>query len=197
MTRPTPRPPAGRSCGSATEAMALARPARSPTSCPSCWQAWRRGRNAVLVAPPGAGKTTLVPLALLDAAWAGERPHPAARAAPARRPRRRAAHGRAARRRGRRHGRLRHAHGEPAVGEDAHPGRHRRHSGAHDPRRSGTARHRARSCSTSSTSARSTAISGWRWRSTCKARCGPTCGCSSCRRRSTARGSPGCSATRR
>ena len=27
--------------------------------------------NAVLVAPPGAGKTTLVPLALLDAAWAG------------------------------------------------------------------------------------------------------------------------------
>src|SRR5690554_6051701 len=29
-----------------------------------------RGR-AVLVAPPGAGKTTLVPLALLDAPWAG------------------------------------------------------------------------------------------------------------------------------
>ncbi len=27
------------------------------------------GRNAVLVAPPGAGKTTLVPLALLDAPW--------------------------------------------------------------------------------------------------------------------------------
>jgi ATP-dependent helicase HrpB len=31
------------------------------------------GRNAVLVAPPGAGKTTLVPLALLDAAWRGDR----------------------------------------------------------------------------------------------------------------------------
>ncbi|WP_217571609.1 ATP-dependent helicase HrpB [Mesorhizobium sp. GbtcB19] len=31
------------------------------------------GRNsAVLVAPPGAGKTTLVPLALLDAAWLGQ-----------------------------------------------------------------------------------------------------------------------------
>ncbi|WP_292380462.1 hypothetical protein, partial [Mesorhizobium sp.] len=31
------------------------------------------GRNsAVLVAPPGAGKTTLVPLALLDAPWLGE-----------------------------------------------------------------------------------------------------------------------------
>ncbi len=28
--------------------------------------------NAVLVAPPGAGKTTLVPLALLDAPWRGE-----------------------------------------------------------------------------------------------------------------------------
>jgi ATP-dependent helicase HrpB len=30
------------------------------------------GRNAVLAAPPGAGKTTLVPLALLDAPWRGD-----------------------------------------------------------------------------------------------------------------------------
>jgi ATP-dependent helicase HrpB len=28
--------------------------------------------NAVLVAPPGAGKTTLVPLALMQAAWRGD-----------------------------------------------------------------------------------------------------------------------------
>ncbi|MFT5516993.1 MAG: ATP-dependent helicase HrpB [Rhodothermales bacterium] len=31
------------------------------------------GNDAVLQAPPGAGKTTLVPLALLDAAWLGDR----------------------------------------------------------------------------------------------------------------------------
>src|ERR1700722_1352511 len=30
------------------------------------------GRNAVLVAPPGAGKTTLMPLSLLDASWRGQ-----------------------------------------------------------------------------------------------------------------------------
>ncbi|MGO4835203.1 DEAD/DEAH box helicase, partial [Rhizobiaceae sp. 2RAB30] len=39
---------------------------------PELRQALDDGRNAVLVAPPGAGKTTLVPLALLDAAWRGD-----------------------------------------------------------------------------------------------------------------------------
>ncbi|HME19931.1 MAG TPA: ATP-dependent helicase HrpB [Acetobacteraceae bacterium] len=39
---------------------------------PSLLSALAAGRNAVLVAPPGAGKTTLVPLALLDAPWRGD-----------------------------------------------------------------------------------------------------------------------------
>jgi len=37
---------------------------------PDLGRALDDGTSAVLVAPPGAGKTTLVPLALLDAAWA-------------------------------------------------------------------------------------------------------------------------------
>ena len=40
---------------------------------PALHDALRSGRNAILVAPPGAGKTTLVPLALLDAPWRGDR----------------------------------------------------------------------------------------------------------------------------
>ena len=39
---------------------------------PALLTALSAGRNAVLVAPPGAGKTTLVPLALLDAPWRGD-----------------------------------------------------------------------------------------------------------------------------
>ena len=39
---------------------------------PALTAALAAGPNAVLVAPPGAGKTTLVPLALLDAAWRGD-----------------------------------------------------------------------------------------------------------------------------
>lgn len=38
---------------------------------PALSHALGRGNSAVLVAPPGAGKTTLVPLALLDAPWLG------------------------------------------------------------------------------------------------------------------------------
>ncbi|SFN71541.1 ATP-dependent helicase HrpB [Mesorhizobium sp. NFR06] len=38
---------------------------------PALGAALGRGGSAVLVAPPGAGKTTLVPLALLDAPWLG------------------------------------------------------------------------------------------------------------------------------
>ena len=39
---------------------------------PPLSEALAAGRNAVLVAPPGAGKTTLVPLALLAAEWRGD-----------------------------------------------------------------------------------------------------------------------------
>jgi ATP-dependent helicase HrpB len=38
---------------------------------PALGKALAAGNAAVLVAPPGAGKTTLVPLALLDAPWRG------------------------------------------------------------------------------------------------------------------------------
>src|ERR1700687_4412216 len=38
---------------------------------PALRAALSSGRSAVLVAPPGAGKTTRVPLALLDEAWGG------------------------------------------------------------------------------------------------------------------------------
>jgi ATP-dependent helicase HrpB len=40
---------------------------------PALLAALQAGPNAVLVAPPGAGKTTSVPLALLDAPWVGQR----------------------------------------------------------------------------------------------------------------------------
>jgi ATP-dependent helicase HrpB len=38
---------------------------------PALAKALADNNSAVLVAPPGAGKTTLVPLALLDAPWRG------------------------------------------------------------------------------------------------------------------------------
>src|SRR5215831_4691797 len=40
---------------------------------PQLRAALARGRNAVLVAPPGAGKSTVVPLVLLEEPWARDR----------------------------------------------------------------------------------------------------------------------------
>ena len=39
---------------------------------PALHAALNAGRNAVLVAPPGAGKTTIVPLALMESPWRGD-----------------------------------------------------------------------------------------------------------------------------
>ena len=40
---------------------------------PALCAALRAGSNALLIAPPGAGKTTLVPLVLKDEPWAAGR----------------------------------------------------------------------------------------------------------------------------
>ena len=70
MTRPTPLPPAAQCSASATPDARL--PDLPVTEIlPDLARALETGNSAVLVAPPGAGKTTLVPLALLDAPWLG------------------------------------------------------------------------------------------------------------------------------
>ena len=134
----------------------------------------------VLEAPPGAGKTTQVPLALLDADWLQGRRimmleprRVAARAAAA-------FMARATRRSGRRDGRLSHPRRQPGLGAHAHRSRHRRHPHAHAAGRSDAWAKAARTrsapcCSTNSTSATCPATSAWRWRSTCRRRCARTC----------------------
>ena len=97
-----------------------------------------RGSNAaVLVAPPGAGKTTRVPLALLDAPWAKARNHHAGAAAD-RGPRQCRAHGKDAGRARRRDRRLPGPVRLESVARDADRGRHRRYFLAADSRRSRT-----------------------------------------------------------
>ena len=152
---------------------------------------------AVLEAPPGAGKTTRVPLALLDAAWlAGQQivmlepRRLAARAAA----RRMAPH---ARRDGRRDGRLPHAARHARRAADAHRGRHRRRAHAHAAGRSGARRRRPRHLRRIPR-----AQPRRRPRPRADARdagavCARICACSSCRRRSTATRVARCSATRR
>ena len=97
---------------------------------------------AVLVAPPGAGKTTRVPLALLDEPWAaGQKDHRAGAAAD-RGPRQRRADGEDAGRARRRNRRLPRPLRLEDVARDADRGRHRGHFLAPDPRRSRTDRRR-------------------------------------------------------
>ena len=133
-------------------------------------------RSAVLVAPPGAGKTTAVAPALLGEPWCtGEILLLS--------PRRLAARAAAER--------MAELAGE-TVGEtigyatrldskrsarDPDPRPHRRHLPEPDPGRSGAGRASRPCCSTRCTSAASTAISASRSRSTRRARCGPTSGC--------------------
>ncbi len=97
---------------------------------------------AVLVAPPGAGKTTRVPLALLDEPWAERQENHRARAAPDRGARQRRAHGQDAWRARRRNRRLPRPVRLEGVARDPHRGRHRGHFFTPDSRRSRAERRR-------------------------------------------------------
>ena len=91
--------------------------------------------NAVLVAPPGAGKTTRVPLVLLDEPWVERRPHPGAGAPPPRRPRRRRPHGGLLGEDGRRHDRPRVRLDRKVSAPHARRGGHRGRASSADPQR--------------------------------------------------------------
>ena len=133
---------------------------------PRLTAALRRSNAAVLVAPPGAGKTTRVPLVLLDEPWAQDKKilvlEPRRLAA-------RAAAARMAATLGEQVGEtvgLRVRFGSKVSQAHAHRGGHRRRVHA---ARSSTIRRSTASppcCSTNSTSARSMPTSAWRWRAT-------------------------------
>src|SRR5262245_11963808 len=53
--------------------MSESRPLPVEQALPQLREVLQGSRNAVLVAPPGAGKSTVVPLALLQEPWARER----------------------------------------------------------------------------------------------------------------------------
>ena len=138
-----------------------------------------QSRNAaVLVAPPGAGKTTRVPLALLDEPWAR------AKKIIVLEPRRIAARASAER--------MAKTLGERAgetVGYRVRFGSKVSRAtrievvtegifSPPDPRRSRAVTASPPCCSTSFTSARSTPIWGWRWRATRRPVCARICACS-------------------
>ena len=98
------------------------RPAGLPIEAvlPELTAALATATRVVLQAPPGAGKSTVVPLALLDCDWLRGAAHHHARAAPARGPRGRRAHGAHVARGGGTHRRSSHAHGHAGLARDAH-----------------------------------------------------------------------------
>ena len=164
---------------------------------PDLLAALRDGTRALLVAPPGAGKTTMVAPALLGRAVGEGWPDPAAGPAPPRRPRRRRIHRRAtwrtarrdvwlcnpARQQGRQ-GDTRHRH-DPRRLPRPHPGR---------PGTQGRCRRAVRRGPRAQPRQRPGL--GLRARRGGR-RCGPTCASSRCRRPWTGRASPNCSTTRR
>ena len=129
----------------------------------------------MLVAPPGAGKTTRVPLALLDEPWARKQEilvlEPRRIAA-------RAAAERMAKTLGERVGETvgyRVRFGSKVSRATPDRGRHRGHFHRPDPRRSRDSTASPRCCSTNSTSARSMPISALRWRATPSRACARIC----------------------
>ena len=130
---------------------------------------------AVLVAPPGAGKTTRVPLALLDAPWAARQEDHHAGAAADRGARQRRAHGEDAGRTRRRDRRLSRPLRLENVARDPDRGRHRRHFLAADSRRSRTDRRRRRAVRRISRALARCRSRAWRWRATRRPACARIC----------------------
>ena len=154
-------------------------------------------RRSCCVAPPGAGKTTRVPPAMLDAGLAADGKDPRPAAAARRRPGHRRPDCRRARLAAGRGSRLPGAVRVARRPADANRDHHRGHPAAAAAGRSVSAGRRRSSSSTNSTSGRWPATWRWRWSGRSSSRCGPSCGSSSCRPRSPPSRSPGISATAR
>ncbi len=166
-------------------------------SLPAIREALATAGRAVLVAPPGAGKTTIVPLELLDEEWLAGRTDRDARTAPAGHTRGGAADGPPARRGGRRDRRLPDTRRAADRAWNAPRGRHGGRPHATAAERRDVARASGSSCSTRCTSATCRPTSAWRSRSTSPPTSVPICACSRCRQHPTRSDWPRCSVGRR